>query len=174
MAAQTLSRKRKTPEWLRPLWESRNAETDSRISAALENLLKQNQPTTLARIQQAILAQSGVRISLSTIQRSEAYRHQRRRTVPGRPASALEAVLQDLAPQDRKRLLAKASRLRRDDKETLISRILILEGAISRQAGVERALQQEVLRLQLEPMRQHVTGPRPQGVEILSGASGLA
>jgi hypothetical protein len=174
MAAQTLSRKRKTPEWLRPLWERRNAETDSRISAGLEKVLKQNQPTTLARIQQAILAQSGVRISLSTIQRSEAYRHRRRRTVPGRPAPVLEAVLQDLGPQDRKRLLAKASRLRRDNKETLISRILILERAISRQADVERALQQEILRLQLEPTHQHVTGPRPQRVAIFSGTSGLA
>jgi hypothetical protein len=173
MAAQTLSRKRKTPEWLRPLWERRNAETDSRISAGLEKVLKQNQPTTLARIQQAILAQSGVRISLSTIQRSEAYRH-RRRTVPGRPAPVLEAVLQDLGPQDRKRLLAKASRLRRDNKETLISRILILERAISRQADVERTLQQEILRLQLEPTHQHVTGPRPQRVAIFSGTSGLA
>ncbi len=72
----------RTPEWLRPLWESKSAETAARISAGMEMLLKQNQPVTLAGVQQAILAQSNVRISPSTIQRSQTYRRHRRSATP--------------------------------------------------------------------------------------------
>jgi hypothetical protein len=64
----------------------------------------------------------------------------------------LGAVLSDLGPQDRKSLLAKASRLRRENKEGLIAKILLLENAVSRKSEVERALQQEVFRLQLASM----------------------
>ena len=108
----------RTPEWLRPLWESKSAETAARISAGMEMLLKQNQPVTLAGVQQAILAQSNVRISPSTIQRSQTYRRHRRSATRRRSSSELTAVLNDLGPQDRKSLLAKASRLHRDDRET--------------------------------------------------------
>jgi len=147
----------RTPEWLRPLWESRSAETAARIAAGMELLLKQNRPVMLAGIQQAILAQCGARISRSTIQRSEAYRRQRRRATRRRSTSELGAVLPDLDPQDRMSVLSRTSRLRRNHKEALIARILVLERAVSRQADVERTLQQEILRLQLESIRQQVT-----------------
>ena len=144
----------KTPEWLRPLWERKNAETAARISAGVEMLLKQSQPATLAGLQQAILADAGVKLSRSTIQRSEAYRQQRRGAVRSRPTTELGAVLNDLGPIDRKRLLAKASRLRRENKEGLIAKILLLETAVLQKSEIERALQQEVFRLQLASMSQ--------------------
>ena len=155
MALMNSSRKTKSPDWLRPLWERKNAETASRISAGLEKLLEQDQPIRLAGVQQEILAQSGVRISLSTIQRSAAYRQQRRSIVRSRRPPALDAVLNDLGPQGRKGLWAKASRLRRENKEGLIAKILLLESAVSRQSEVERALQHEVFRLQVGSMPQH-------------------
>lgn len=152
MAVMNSSHKRKTPEWLRPLWERKNAETAARISAGMQVLLEQNRPVTLGSVQQAILGQSGVKISQSTIQRSEAYRRQRRSIIRDRPTAELAAAINDLGPQDRNSLLAKASRLRRDNKEGLIAKILILESALSRQTEVERTLQKEILRLQFESM----------------------
>ena len=136
------------------MWERRNAETAARISAGLEKLLEQDQPIRLAGVQQVILAQSGVRISLSTIQRSAAYRQQRRSIVRSRRPPALDAVLNDLGPQGRKGLWAKASRLRRENKEGLIAKILLLETAVLQKSEIERALQQEVFRLQLASMPQ--------------------
>jgi hypothetical protein len=44
--------------------------------------------------------------------------------------------------------------LRRENKEALIGKILLLERAVSRQSEVERALQEEVFRLQLASMPQ--------------------
>lgn len=145
----------RTPEWLRPLWEKRNAETAARIGAGIEVLIKARQPVTIAALQRAIFAQSGVHASQSTIQRSGAYRQVRRNAIRDRSAAKLEAALSGLGPQERKVLLAKASRLRRENKEDLIARILILENARSHQTEVERMLQQEILRLQLEsvPLR---------------------
>jgi hypothetical protein len=110
---------------------------------------------TIAALQRAIFAQSGVHASQSTIQRSEAYRQIRRNAIRHRSAPKLEAALSDLGPQERRVLLAKVSRLRRENKEYLIAKILTLESARSHQTEVERTLQQEMLRLQLEsvPLR---------------------
>jgi hypothetical protein len=108
---------RRTPEWLRPLWESKSAETAARIFTGMEMLLKQKRPVTLADIQQAILAQSSVRVSRSTIQRSEAYRRHRRSATRRRSTSELGTVLNDFVAEDRRRMLARASRLRRENKE---------------------------------------------------------
>lgn len=154
MTFRDSSHRTKTPEWLRPLWERKNAETAARISAGVEMLLKQSQPATLAGLQQAILADTGVKLSRSTIQRSEAYRQQRRSAVRSRPNTELGAVLSDLGPLHRKRLLAKASRLRRENKERLIAKILLLETSVLQKSEIERALQQEVFRLQLASMPQ--------------------
>ena len=130
--------------------------------------MEQDQPITLVGVQQVILAQSGVRISLSTIQRSASYRQQRRSIVRSRRPPALDAVLNDLGPQGRTGLWAKASRLRRENKEGLIARILLLESAVARQSEVERALQHEVFRLQLASMPQRqaasVTGKARGGI----------
>jgi hypothetical protein len=118
----------------------------------METLRKESQRLTTAALQRAIFAQSGARVSQSTIQRSEAYRQHRRNIIRNRLAPKLEAALSDLGPEYRKGLLAKASRLRRENKEGLIAKILILESALSHQAQVERTLQQEILRLQLASM----------------------
>jgi len=134
------------------MWERKNAETASRITGSLEKLLKLNEPITLAGVQRAILAQSGVRLSLSTIQRSEAYRQHRRTMVCSRRSPTLDVVLNELGSQGRRGIVAKASRLRRENKEALIAKILLIERAVSRQAEVERALQQEVFRLQIALM----------------------
>jgi hypothetical protein len=127
----------------------------ARISAGVQVLLEQCQPVTLTGVQQAILGQSGVKISQSTIHRSEAYRRQRGSVIRNRPTPELATAINDLGPQDRKSLLAKASRLRRENKEGLIAKILRLERAICRHSEVERALQHEVLRLQLASTPQH-------------------
>jgi len=120
----------------------------------MQVLLEQSQPVTLTTVQQAIFGQSGVNISQSTIQRSEAYRQQRGSVIRNRPTPELASAINDLGPQDRKSLLAKASRLRRENKDGLIARILALESAVSRQSEVERTLRQEVFRLQLQLMPQ--------------------
>lgn len=153
------------------MWEKKNAETASRISDSLEKLLKLIEPITLAGVQRVILAQSGVRLSLSTIERSEAYRQQRRTMVRNRRSPALDAVLNELGPEGRRGLLAKASRLRRENKEALIAKILLLERAVSRQTEVERALQQEVFRLQLArmPQRQAASATAKAPVELPLG-----
>ena len=126
----------------------------ARISAGMQVLLEQSQPVTLTTVQQAIFGRSGVNISQSTIQRSEAYRQQRGSVIRNRPTPELASAINDLGPQDRKSLLAKASRLRRENKDGLIARILALESAVSRQSEVERTLRQEVFRLQLQLMPQ--------------------
>lgn len=117
--------------------------------------MKESQPVTIAALQRAVVAQSGVRVSQSTIQRSEPYQQHRRNAIRHRPAAKLAAALGELEPRNRKGLLAKASRLRRENKDGLIAKILILESALSHQTEVERTLQQEILRLQLEsvPLR---------------------
>jgi hypothetical protein len=142
----------RTPEWLRPIWERKNHETTTRITAGMEMLGKERQPVTIASLQLAISAQSGVRVSQSTIQRSEPYQQHRRNAIRHRPAAKLEAALGELESRNRKRLMAKASRLRRENKEGLIAKVLILESALSHQTEKERTLQQEILRLQLESL----------------------
>jgi hypothetical protein len=82
--------KTKTPEWLRPMWEKKNADMEVRISTGMEVLRERNRPVTLAAIQQAILAASNVQISRSTIQRSEAYRRDRRRAIRDRPSTSFD------------------------------------------------------------------------------------
>jgi len=154
-AMNSVTGRSRTPEWLRPLWEKKNAETAARIAAGMETLRKESQRLTTAALQRAIFAQSGVRVSQSTIQRSEPYQQHRRHAIRHRPAPKLEAALGELESRNRKGLRAKASRLRRENKEGLIVKILILESSLSHQTEVERTLQQEILRLQLEsvPLR---------------------
>src|SRR5262245_55558209 len=62
---------RKSPDWLRPMWEKKRADTVLRVTAAVRTLKRQKKAVTLARIREAILDLDGISISTNTIQRNE-------------------------------------------------------------------------------------------------------
>lgn len=142
------SANRKSPDWLRPIWERKRAETVRRVTAAVRVLKRQNKVITLAGIREAIYELDGVSISTNTIQRNElAYevylKHASAGAVKRISKCRALVVLQQAAPDgQRPALRAKIARLRRQPKDSLRT--------VAEQRQRENALREEILRVTLQ------------------------
>ena len=148
------ARKRQDPNWLRPQWEKKKSETAHRIAGAVEMLQREQREITLMSIREAIGSIYNRSISLATIRQSEIYRQNRtnKLTIAHR-STVLGQFYREALPQERQGLQAKASRLRRETKDTLISKLIVLQQTVTKQREVENTLQQEIIRLNQEMLK---------------------
>jgi hypothetical protein len=98
-----------------------------------------------------MLTESSQRTSLSTIQQSEIYQQNRSisRALKTRE-TALRRLYEEALPQARQSLQAKVARLRRETKDTLIAKLIVVEQVLFRHEEIENTLQQEIIRLNYE------------------------
>lgn len=143
---------RAAPVWLTAIWEQRRRETAARIARAVTKLLSDGSEITYSSICAAVRAIDGISISPNTIKRNggayEIYvahrRSQRRRCLP---EPLLSQTLAAVSPEEKRPLRSRIERLRRETKDTLIARVLRLEGIGKQQKAAENALRDEVVRL---------------------------
>lgn len=146
---------RPIPHWLRPQWEKKKRETALRIADAVEKLTSERRPVTFSSIREAVKILYGLSLSTNTIRRNElAYeiyrQHSRQpRARNGRTPSLL-SLYKETDVDDRAALYAKVARLRREPKDSLITRLIRLENQFSRQAHVENKLREEVIQISLK------------------------
>jgi len=69
------------------------------------------------------------------------------RSVASLPQPALRALLANASAGERRGLQSKISRLRREPKDSLVAKVVCLEGTATRQKDVENRLREEILRL---------------------------
>lgn len=143
---------RPVPEWLRPRWEHKKRETATRVAAAIEVLGREDRPVTYASIREQVHALFGVWISTNTIKRNDlAYSiyMDHRQPSKGRPSRRplLTQLLGSVPEGERRAVQSKAARLRREPKDALIAKLILLDQAVVRQKRAENALREEILRL---------------------------
>jgi hypothetical protein len=146
---------RKSPEWLRPMWEKKRAETVRRVTAAVRALKRHKKTVTLAGIREAIREIDGISISTNTIQRNElayeVYLNNASTAVKKTSKCRALTVLQRAAVDgQRPALRAKIARLRRQPKDNLIAKLLELERTVEEQKKRENFLREEILRITLK------------------------
>jgi len=144
--------KRPVPEWLRPRWEQKKRETAARVAAAVEALGRENRMVTYTSIREQIHALSGVWISTNTIKRNDlAYSiymdHRQPSKGRSRRRPLLTQLLGSVPEGERRAVQSKAARLRREPKDALIAKLILLDQAVARQKRAENALREEILRL---------------------------
>lgn len=142
----------RNPQWLRTLWDRKRRETAKRVTAAVRHLVAKGEPVTIETIRSTVKTLSGVSISGNTIHRNEAAyeAYQKHRTEPRRKApkeASLSQLLRDTPTNQRTSLRAKINRLRRQSKDTLIVKLIRLEGAAKEHDARENNLREEILRL---------------------------
>jgi len=145
---------RPIPNWLRPYWENKKQETARHVTAAVAKLASEGRPVTFSSIREAVRILYEVPLSTNTIRRNElAYEIYRQHCTspkirPGRSPS-LTSLYQESDPEHRPSLHAKAARLRRESKDSLIARLIRMEGQFSQRAQVENRLRGEVMQITL-------------------------
>jgi hypothetical protein len=140
------------PVWLTGVWERKKTETAARIARAVSKLRADGCEVTYASICAAVRAIDGISISPNTIKRNDgAYeiyvahrRPQRRRCLP---EPLLAQAITAASSGEKRSLRSRIVRFRRETKDTLIARLLRLEGTVKQQKAAENALRDEVLRL---------------------------
>jgi len=142
----------KIPEWLRSRWERTKGATAARVQAAVDQLRERGRSVTLESIRETIRSIYGISISANTIKRNEiAYQiylaHRQKPRVASLPQPALRALLANASAGERRGLQSKISRLRREPKDSLVAKVVCLEGTATRQKDVENRLREEILRL---------------------------
>jgi hypothetical protein len=144
---------RQPPVWLSEHWERKKTETLVRVRTAIECLTAEQQRLTVNAIREKVKAIFGVPFSANTIKRNEAahalYVSCRQ---PYRGPAARDALLRDLyaSATDRPHLHAKVARLRRQSKDHLIARLILLERAAELHGEVENRLREEIIRNSLQ------------------------
>ncbi len=145
--------KRANPEWLRKSWEQKKNDTATRVRTAVQVLRQHKQAITYEAIRTQIKAACGISISANTIKRNEhAYEiYEANRAHPKsmgqRRNLQLTELLRGTPEQGRQAVRSKISRLRRETKDALITRLITLERAVAKQRTVENLLREEILRL---------------------------
>jgi hypothetical protein len=143
---------RPSPEWLRPRWEEKKRETAARVATAVEALGRENQAVTYASIREKVHALCGVWISTNTIKRNDlAYPIYSKYRQPLKAKPMREPLLSRLlagVPEiERRAVQSKASRLRREPKDALIAKLILLDQTVAKQKRAENALREEIIRL---------------------------
>jgi hypothetical protein len=119
----------------------------------MECLTAEQQPVTVNAIREKVKAIFGVPFSANTIKRNQAahalYVSCRQ---PYRGPTARDTLLRDLyaSASDRPHLHAKVARLRRQLKDHLIARLILLERAAELHGEVEKRLREEIIRNSLQ------------------------
>ena len=156
---------RPIPNWLRPHWEKKKQETARHVTAAVAKLASEGRPVTFSSIREAVRILYGLALSTNTIRRNElAYEiyRQHRRPPKARTSRSpsLTALYQESDPEHRPALHAKVARLRRESKDSLIARLIRMEGRVSQQAQVENRLREEVTQITLKLLDSEKIGTR--------------
>jgi hypothetical protein len=143
---------RPSPEWLRPRWEQKKRETAARVAAAVKALRGEGQPVTYASIREKVHALSGLRISANTIKRNDlAYpiymEHRRPPKSRHRREPLLMRLLAAVPGDERRAAQSKVARLRREPKDALIAKLILLDQTVAKQKRAENALREEIIRL---------------------------
>ncbi len=147
--------RRQIPNWLRPYWEKKKQETASHVIAAVAKLTSEGRPVTFSSIREAVRILYGMPLSTNTIRRNElAYQVYRQHHTPlktgtGRSPSLI-SLYQESDRERRSVLYAKVARLRRESKDSLITRLIQTEARINQQAHIENKLREEVMRLSVK------------------------
>jgi len=142
----------KVPEWLRSRWERTKGETEARVQAAVDQLRERGRSVTFESIRETIRSIYGISISANTIKRNEiAYQiylaHRQKPRVASLPQPALRALLANASAGERRGLQSKISRLRREPRDSLVAKVVCLEGTATKQKDIENRLREEILRL---------------------------
>jgi hypothetical protein len=145
--------KRQAPIWLSEHWERRKTETVDRVRTAIKCLTAEQQPVIVNAIREKVKAIFGVPFSANTIKRNEAahalYMSCRQ---PYRSPAARDTLLRDLyaSASDTPDLYARVARLRRQSKDHLIARLILLERAAELHGELENRLREEIIRNSLQ------------------------
>jgi hypothetical protein len=151
------SRRAHYPEWLRTRWEETRRATADRVSASVKKLVKEKKAVTLAAICKTIELDYGLSMSPNTIKRNhlayDIYKNHRKVPVT-RPLrnSDLDQLYKDIAPESKQKMQSKVSRLRRQPKDALITKLIRLEQRVERQDGVENALRDELIEMNIKAL----------------------
>lgn len=146
---------RPSPEWLRSRWEQKKRESAARVAAAVRALRAEGQAVTYASIREKVHALSGLWISANTIKRNElAYpiymeHRQASKTRRGREP-LLVRLLAAVPGRERRAVQSKVARLRREPKDALIAKLILLDETVAKQKRAENTLREEILRLHQE------------------------
>jgi len=143
---------RPSPEWLRSRWEQKKRDTAARVAAAVKALRGEGRPVTYASIREKVHALSGLRISANTIKRNDlAYpiymEHRRPPKSRGRREPLLMRLLAAVPGDERRAAQSKVARLRREPKDALIAKLILLDQTVAKQKRAENVLREEIIRL---------------------------
>jgi hypothetical protein len=131
MRPPTDRKKRPSPEWLRSQWEKKKRETAVRVATAVEVLHRENRAVTYASIREKIHALCRVWISANTIKRNDLAdslytEHLQTLGAQRRREPLLRRLLDGLPEGERRPIVSKVSRLRREPKDALIAKLILL------------------------------------------------
>jgi len=146
------------------------------VRTAIECLKAERQPVTVNAIREKVRAIFAVPFSANTIKRNEAaYALYMTCRQPYRSPAARDTLLRDLyaSAADRPHLYAKVAQLRRQSKDHLIARLILLERAAELHGELENRLRQEIIRNSLQT-RACETGTSGAGPLISSDKNGVA
>ncbi|HEV2382192.1 MAG TPA: hypothetical protein VG206_20680 [Terriglobia bacterium] len=143
---------RPSPEWLRSRWERKKWESAARVAAAVKALRGEGQAVTYASIRERVHALSGLWISANTIKRNElAYpiymEHRQAATSKGGREPLLMRLLAAVPVGQRRVVQSKVARLRREPKDALIAKLILLDETVAKQKRAENTLREEIIRL---------------------------
>ncbi len=143
---------RPSPEWLRSRWEQKKHDTAGRVAAAVKALRGEGQAVTYASIREKVHGLSGLWISANTIKRNDlAYpiymEHRQSPKTRRRREPLLMRLLAAVPEGERRAVQSKVARLRRESKDSLIARLIVLDQAVAKQKRAENTLREEIIRL---------------------------
>lgn len=144
--------KRAAPVWLTAVWEQRKTETAARIERAVTKLRSEGCEVTYSSICAAVRAIDGISISPNTIKRNGAayeiyMAHRLSPLRPCLPEPLLAQTITAASLEEKRPLQSRIQRLRRETKDALIARVLLLERIVGQQKAAENALRDEIIRL---------------------------
>ena len=118
----------------------------------MEELRCEDRAVTYASIREKVHALCGAWISSNTIKRNDlAYpiylEHRRPPRARPRREPLLTRLLAGVPAGERRAAQSKVSRLRRESKDALIAKFVLLEQAVAKQKRAENALREEIIRL---------------------------
>lgn len=143
---------RRKPVWLQSRWEQKKLDTVQRVSAAVEKLSQSKQRVTFTGIRDTVKVLYGVSISCNTIKQNQAAyeiylasRQSPRAQAVREPR--LQVLIARTSAPERALLLSKIARLRREQKDALIARVIELDKRVVQQKEVETRLRDEIISL---------------------------
>lgn len=144
--------KSRHPGWLQPRWDRQKRDTATRVEAAITALQRDHVEVTYANICKRVNLLYGLPISPNTIKRNDrAYLLYLANRRPPRRKQLRESLLMRLvdgaSDQEKRSLRSKTFRLRRESKDSLIARLIVLERTVTKQKTAENLLREEILRL---------------------------